>query len=336
MKTFKFNEYQIQNSEPIDNVCSQCCATPRICRDGYADEQGEKVCIPASSKANCDSKTAADFGFDDIPNICENPFYKKPTYGGIVDSATTATCYFDKDGDGCLNILTCQQMKKPGKSMTECACKDECIERGGEFNELPPGDPESPCGGSFINGKCGPCDNQEEPTLPTEPGFPPGGGGGGVFPPGPPSPPSPPSPPPPGVPGTNPWGDPPTPPEPPDGGPSNGPSTTCPDAHTLEVESTIGFDPNGGVLEICDPEIPSSCFSISYEYISGNIFIGILNNNNNQSILENYTVTQNGNISTAVEVGVISYDSCGLNNDGDLICCPSSWIYTNGKCCPPV
>ena len=331
MKIFKFNSFEIQSSEESDAICSQCCATPKKC-GAYFSYQGPKACIQASSKADCSKKTLEDFGFTD-ENICD--FYKTPTYGGIVDSETTATCYFDKDGDGCYNILTCQQMKKPGKSMTECGCKNECQDkRGGEFSEYPPSNPLSPCGGNFVNGKCGSCNSQEEPGFPNQPGFPPGGGGGGLF-PGPPSPPSPPSPPPPPPPpGTNPWGDPPTPPQPPDGGPSNGPAVTCPDAHTLEVDSTIGFDPNGGALEICDSDNPTSCFTINYEYISGNIFIGIYNNN--QSILENYTVTQNGNISTAVSVGVISYDSCGLDGNGDLICCPSSWIYTNGKCCPPV
>lgn len=335
MKIFKFNPIHIQEaSEQSDSICTQCCATPRICGT-YINYEGDKVCISATSKSNCSRKKEVDFGFTG-DNVCG--FYTKPTYGGIVDSQTTSTCYFDKDGDGCFNILTCRQMKKPGKKMTDCECKNECTERGGEFNELPPADPSSPCGGVFINGKCGDCSNKEEPALPSQPGYPPGAGGGGYFPPelpGPPSPPSPPSPPPPpGIPGTNPWGDPPVPPQPPDGGPGNGPSSTCPDAHTLEVESTTGFDPNGGVLVICDPDEPSSCFSINYEYISGNIFIGIYNNH--ESILENYTVTQNNNISTAVEVGVLSYDSCGLNINGDLICCPKSWTYTDGKCCPPV
>jgi hypothetical protein len=337
MKIFKFNQYQIQNSESIDNTCTQCCATPKIQGD-YTLFEGEKSCISATSKSDCDSKTAADFGFDDLPNINENnPFYKKPTFGGIVDGSSTATCYFDKDGDGCYSILTCQKMKKPGKSLTECECKDECegeSGRGGEFSQYPPSHPSSPCGGIFINGKCGNCEDQEEPDLPTNPGFPPGQGGGGGFtptdpttpdwPPTDPPPPSPP-PPPPSFPSPNP----PSPPSPP-----GGPSLTCPEAHTIEVASAQGFNPSGGSLLICEPNNPSSCFTVNYEYIYGNVFIGIYNNN--QSIMPNYTVTQDDTVTTAVTVGVISYDSCGLDSNGDLICCPENWTYSNGKCCPPV
>lgn len=313
MKIFKFNEYQIQNSEQIDSTCSQCCATPKICSE-YGYEQGGKVCITASSASSCRSKTLADFGFDEDPKICG--FYKSPTYGGIVDGETTATCYFDKDGDGCLNILTCQQMKQPGKSLTECGCKDECEnEREGQFSQFPPSDPQSPCGGVFIKGKCGNCEDQEEPDLPKDPGFPPGQGGP------PPSPPSPPSPPPPPSP------NPPSPPSPP-----GGPATTCPNGHTLEVDSTEGFDINGGVLTIYNPN-NSSSFNINYEYIYGNVFFGLYNNN--ESILENYTVTQNNITTTTVKVGVISYSSCGLDSNGDLICCPEGWTYVENKCCPP-
>jgi len=337
MKIFKLNNiYQIQNNESEDSTCSQCCAVPKLC-DEYSSSAGAKVCIQATSKADCTSKNLEDFDFEEDPDlICG--FYKRPTYGGIVDGASSATCYFDKDGNGCYSLLTCRQLKKQGESYTECECKEECEERGGEFSQLPPGDPGSPCAGNFINGQCGNCEDKEEPPI-DDPG-------GTIPPPPPPPPPGVPSPPsaqdpspenpptfPPYAPPFSPPSGVPGPPSPPPGGPAQ----ECPIPKTLEVESTIGFDPNGGTLDIYDSN-NNWITSVTYDYIFGNLFINIITSN---SILNNYIVTQyivatQQTITTkAINTSTIVYTSCGNDINGDLICCPQGWSYTDGKCCPP-